>query len=156
MAHGEYIVNWDADCHFSSINGLELLCTNLSEDIKVTHCSSVIQPEDLGNIEAQKFNALYVARNLLLKVTKLPICFEQGLTMTKATYLRAGGFKDVKILEGPTLCATIGMIWGMNSLFFVPDAFIMTSARRGVGSDGFLFDLNYDTAYRDSGAVSVV
>lgn len=154
-AHGEYIVCFDADCHFSDNRGLELLCTNLTEDVKVTHCASIIQPEDLNNVEAQKFNALYVARNLLLKVTKLPICFEQGLTMTKATYLRAGGFKDVKILEGPTLCTTIGMIWGMNSLMFVPDAVIMTSARRGMGSDGFLFDLNYDMAYRTNGAVKV-
>lgn len=154
-AHGEYIVNFDADCQFHQINGLELLVTGLGETTKVTHCASIIQPEDLANVEAQKFNALYMARNLLLKVTKLPICFEQGLTMTKSTYLRAGGFKDVKILEGPTLCATIGMIYGMDSLMFQPDVLIMTSARRGVGSDGFLFDTNYDNAYRSSGPVSV-
>ena len=154
-AHGEYIVCFDADCQFNEINGIELLVRGLNDSVKVTHCASIIQPDELNNVEAQKFNALYMARNFLLKVTKLPICFEQGLTMTKSTYLRAGGFKDVKILEGPTLCATIGMIYGMDSLMFVPDTVIMTSARRGVGSDGFLFDANYDIAYRQSGPVKV-
>ena len=158
-ATGEYIVNFDSDSFFSNPTDIYQMVDNLSgtvfnqiteeyTDIKAVHCSVTINPTELYNVEAVKFNMLYNLRNSLLSMSRLPACYEQGLTFTRKTYWDAGGFKDVREFEGPLLCTAIVLLYSAFSLLFEPRVTVMTSARRGVGSDGFLFDSNYSHAYR--------
>lgn len=159
QADGRYIVNLDADCYFARNTDVEKMVLelghqnynnvdNIMVDSRATHCTNVIADEDLTSISASRFNLWYVVRNAMLTLYRLPICYEPGFTMTKDTYIRSGGFRDVKQFEGPLLSADITMNFGIYSLRFVPDVCVMVSARRGVGSDPLLFDFNYDHAYR--------
>lgn len=156
---GDYIVNFDSDSFFSSPNDVDMMVKNLSNrvfnqltedytDVKAVHCSVVIQPTELYNLQAVKFNMLYNLRNSLLSMSRLPACYEQGLTLSKKTYWDSGGFKDVREFEGPLLCTAIIMLYSAFSLYFEPRVTVQTSARRGMGSDGFFFDSNYSHAYR--------
>lgn len=149
-AHGDVIVNFDADSSFAWPNGMQQLIAPLYRDAVMTHCLNQIYPNDMqkwgNNINIQVTNEFYKARSIFHSAG-LPFPYEPGLAMTRQAYHTVGGFRDVVWLEGPLLGLDTTLSFGTESIKHLDSLLIYVSGRRVAGSK-VLLDLNYNNAYR--------
>ena len=160
VATGKVIVNFDADAFFSHSNALELLAAPiLNKEAVLCVCDNAFNPEEIKT--AEQVEAMRLPQSILdfLNTTQRGAPFvaflECGSAMERDAYMFVGGFRDVKMWELFNLSPV--MLWqfpGMKR--WVNGVVAVTSARRALASARYgVGALNYSTAFRESGPVSV-
>ena len=159
-AVGKVIVNFDADAYFTHNNALELLAEPImSGQAVLCVCDNAFNPAEIKT-EAD-VAAMKTPQSILdfLNNTQRTVPFygflECGSAMDKEAYMFVGGFKDVKMWEMFDLSPRMFFHYpGMKK--WINGVVAVTSARRALASARYgVKALDYSTAYRTEGAVSV-